>query len=146
MIEIAGTNINAWAVATVYLYVVGYCAIAFLMEDEDHTTSNWFAVFWPIAVMIMAEMFVIDAIQRRTWTRNSAVGACLGFGGFLMINPEELRARARELRIAASTTEFVDIHEERLEMASLLEQCADELDRLHRPRRMISVGEGNSHD
>jgi hypothetical protein len=45
-----------------------------------------------------------------------------------MIVPEELRARARELRIAAATTEFVDIHEERLEMAGLLEQCADEID------------------
>ena len=63
-----------------------------------------------------------------------------------MINPEELRARARELRTAAATTEFVDIHEERLELAGLLEQCADELVTLRRPRRVISVGDGNSDD
>lgn len=61
-----------------------------------------------------------------------------------MTNPEELRARARELRIAAATTEFVDIHDERIEMAGLLEQCADELVRLRRPRRAILVGEENS--
>lgn len=60
-----------------------------------------------------------------------------------MINVEEIRARARELRIAASTTEFVDIHEERLEMADLIEQCADELERLRKPRRVISVGKDN---
>lgn len=48
-----------------------------------------------------------------------------------MINPEALRDRARELRI---------------ELASLLEQCADELVRLRRPRRVISVGEDNPDD
>lgn len=146
MIEIAGTNVNAWAVATVYLYVVGYCAIAFLMHDEDDSSFNWFAVFWPIAVMIMAGMFAVDAIQRRRWTGVSAIRARSEIGGSLMIHPDVLRARARELRIAAATIEFVDIHLERLEMAGLLEQCADKIERLRKPRRFISVGKENADD
>jgi hypothetical protein len=60
-----------------------------------------------------------------------------------MIAPETLPSRARELRVSAAKTAFVDIHEERLEMAGLLEQCADEIERLRRPRRVISVGEDN---
>lgn len=60
-----------------------------------------------------------------------------------MIIPEEIDARARELRIAASRTKFVDFHEERLEMAALLERCADEIERLRKPHRVISVGRDN---
>lgn len=63
-----------------------------------------------------------------------------------MINPEELRARARELRMTASSTTLGDIIAERIEMAGLLEQCADEIERLRRPRRVISVGRDNPND
>jgi hypothetical protein len=63
-----------------------------------------------------------------------------------MIQPEKLRARARELRIAASDTTFVDLHEERLELAGLLEHSADEIVRLRRPRRVISIGQENPND